>query len=362
MDKRQPTPTTVVEVDHVVRRFDAHAALAGVSLALREGEFFTLLGPSGCGKTTLLRLIAGLDHPDGGTIRIGGIDARDIPAHERPTNTVFQSYALFPHMTVFDNIAFGLRMKSVPQSEIAGRVQRAMELTQIAELAARKPSQISGGQKQRVALARAVVNEPRVLLLDEPLGALDLNLRKQLQVELRALQRRLGITFLHVTHDQEEALALSDRIAVMRAGRIEQLGDARTLYERPRTRFVAQFLGSCNVVEATAVRREGGTTVVRTDLGELLVQADTGSRTTFSVAIRPERISLGDSGSVGTNVVRARIENLTYVGAETRYALDANGTKLVVHVPNGQPGIHAFRADQIVMATLPKEALMVLDE
>lgn len=354
--------SAVVEIENVVRRFDAHEALSCVSLTLYEGEFFTLLGPSGCGKTTLLRLIAGLDHPDEGAIRIAGVDARDIPAHQRPTNTVFQSYALFPHMTVFDNIAFGPRMKNLPEADVAKRVRRAMEMARIADLAGRTPSRISGGQKQRVALARAVVNEPRVLLLDEPLGALDLNLRKQLQVELRALQRRLGITFLHVTHDQQEALALSDRIAVMREGKIEQIADARTLYERPRTRFVAQFLGSCNIFEAAVTRRDDNDAIVTTQLGALTVRVGSDPRSSFPVAIRPERILLGNPTSTTGNVVRARIEALAYAGAETHYTLDANGRTLVAHVSNGQAGTLAFQTGQQVTAVLPEEALMVLDE
>jgi ABC-type Fe3+/spermidine/putrescine transport system ATPase subunit len=237
-----------VEVEGLSRRFGDFTALDHVDLTIREGEFFSLLGPSGCGKTTLLRILAGLDLPDEGTVRIGGVDAGDIPPHRRPVNTVFQSYALFPHMTVRDNVAFGLRMKRVPPAALAERVDRALDMVQIEHFADRKPAQLSGGQKQRVALARAFINEPEVLLLDEPLGALDLKLRKELQVELSALQKRLGITFVFVTHDQEEALVMSDRIAVMRAGKIEQLGEAHALYERPRNRFVGQFLGSCNLL------------------------------------------------------------------------------------------------------------------
>ena len=260
-----------VEMHGLVRRFGQMEALAKVSLAIRQGEFFSLLGPSGCGKTTLLRIIAGLDLPDAGSLRISGKDVAHIPAHKRPVNTVFQSYALFPHLTVRDNVAFGLRMARVPAAEIAGRVKRVMALVQIAELSERQPAQLSGGQKQRVALARALVNEPEVLLLDEPLGALDLKLRKQLQVELQQLQRRLGITFIHVTHDQDEALVMSDRIAVMNAGRIEQLDNAESLYERPRTRFVAQFLGSCNLLEAEVNSINARGFAARTRVGMLLV-------------------------------------------------------------------------------------------
>src|SRR3954451_22301222 len=217
-------PSSAVEVINVTRRFGAIEALRDVTLTIAHGEFFSLLGPSGCGKTTLLRVIAGLDFPDSGSLRLAGQDALTIPAHQRAVNTIFQSYALFPHLTVHDNVAFGLKMRKVPREQIETRVRSVMELTHITELAARKPSEISGGQKQRVALARALVNEPEVLLLDEPLGALDLKLRKELQQELRALQRRTGITFIYVTHDQDEALSMSDRIAVMNEGRIVQLG------------------------------------------------------------------------------------------------------------------------------------------
>ena len=221
-----------IEAHGLVRRFGAIEALANVSLEIRKGEFFSLLGPSGCGKTTLLRIVAGLDWPDAGSLKIAGRDVADIPAHKRPVNTVFQSYALFPHMNVRDNVAFGLRMTRVPPAEITERVERVMTLVQIPELSDRRPAQLSGGQKQRVALARALVNEPEVLLLDEPLGALDLKLRKQLQVELHQLQRRLGITFIYVTHAQDEALVMSDRIAVMNGGSIEQMDNAEDLYER----------------------------------------------------------------------------------------------------------------------------------
>jgi spermidine/putrescine transport system ATP-binding protein len=324
-----------VETENLVRRFGDVAALAGVSLNIRRGEFFSLLGPSGCGKTTLLRIIAGLDVPDEGIVRIGNVDARDLPAHRRPVNTVFQSYALFPHMTVWDNIAFGLRMKKVPKPTIQERVARVMDLVQIAPLAHRKPAQLSGGQKQRVALARAVVNEPEVLLLDEPLGALDLKLRKELQVELLALQRRLGITFIYVTHDQEEALVMSDRIAVMQAGKIEQMDDAEALYERPRTRFVAQFLGSCNLLPG-----DGRT-----------------------LAIRPEKIALLPATEpTDAHRVRARIEEVIYVGAETHYMVQAGAQRLRVEAMNTKVGHQGFDVGQEVVAHLPPEALLPLED
>jgi spermidine/putrescine transport system ATP-binding protein len=360
--------TAAIEVENLVRRFGDVEALSHVSVSIRQGEFFSLLGPSGCGKTTLLRIIGGLDLPDEGTIRIGGIDAAEIPAHKRPVNTVFQSYALFPHLNVHDNIAFGLRMKNVPKPQIADRVQRVMDLVEITALANRKPDQLSGGQKQRVALARAVVNEPQVLLLDEPLGALDLKLRKQLQVELLNLQRRLGITFVYVTHDQEEALVMSDRIAVMRAGKIEQMGEAEALYEHPRTRYVSQFLGSCNLIDATVNRRGQSDAVVATPIGELRVEFSktTGAsaqRDTFTLAIRPEKVTLcSPSESRGENRVPVRVEQLIYVGSETHYLLKAGPQSLSAEAMNVKVGSQGFDIGQEAVAYLPPGGLLVLDD
>ncbi|MGH9366544.1 MAG: ABC transporter ATP-binding protein [Thermoanaerobaculia bacterium] len=355
-----------IEVEGVSRRFGDHPALDDVSLSVREGEFFSLLGPSGCGKTTLLRILAGLDLPDEGTVRIGGVDARDVPAHKRPVNTVFQSYALFPHLSVRDNVAFGLRMKKVPGVEIERRVARVMELVQITALAGRRPDQISGGQKQRVALARALINEPQVLLLDEPLGALDLKLRQELQVELAGLQKRLGMTFVYVTHDQEEALVMSDRIAVMRAGRIEQLDEARKLYERPRTRFVGQFLGSCNLLEATVRERRDGFVVVDTAVGALSVEAGPAEalrRSSFSLAIRPEKIAvLAASQEGGENRVPVRVTQLIYIGSETHYVLEAGRATLTAYAMNAGSGSPAFGVGEAAVALLPASSLVVLED
>jgi len=357
-----------IEAGNLVRRFGDLEALAGVSFRVRAGEFFSLLGPSGCGKTTLLRIIAGLECPDAGSLKLGGLDAAGIPAHRRPVNTVFQSYALFPHLSVCRNVEFGLRMKGVPPPQIATRVDRVMALLEITELAARTPAELSGGQKQRVALARALVNEPAVLLLDEPLGALDLKLRKQLQDELHQLQRRLGITFIHVTHDQDEALVMSDRIAVMNAGRIEQIGEAEELYERPRTRFVAQFLGSCNLIEGGVKGVNGGALFVQTEFGELNVST-TGGRPAFNpganvtLAIRPEKVRLADSGeSNDGNCVRARLEAMVYCGAETQYRLRCAGTLLNAVALNSGTGPARFRIGQTVACHLSESALMVLDD
>ncbi len=362
---------TAVEVAGVRREFGSFVALDGVSLSIRPGEFMTLLGPSGCGKTTLLRILAGLDVADGGQVLIDGQDVSEVPAHLRPVNTVFQSYALFPHMTIRDNVGFGLRMKKVPAAAIAARVDRMLDLVQIAGFAERKPAQLSGGQKQRVALARALINEPKVLLLDEPLGALDSKLRKELQVELLALQRRLGITFVFVTHDQEEALVMSDRIAVMRAGRIEQLGEAEEIYERPRTRFVSQFLGTCNLIEGTATRREGLAVLVETPFGSLRAEghgapappSPEAPRESLTLAIRPEKVRLSPPGEEGENRVPVTVRELIYIGSETHYLLDApGGLILTAYAMNTRIGSQGFDLGQAATAVLPPAGLLVLDD
>lgn len=356
-------PNSAVEIQKVVRRFGDVVALNGVDLSIREGEFFSLLGPSGCGKTTLLRLIAGLDVADSGTIRIGGADATHLPAHQRPVNTVFQSYALFPHMTVSENVAFGLRMKHLPAARIEERVKAMLDLVEIASLGQRKPAELSGGQKQRVALARAIINEPRVLLLDEPMAALDLKLRKQLQVELRRLQRRLGMTFVYVTHDQEEALLLSDRLAVMNAGRIEQLGDAATVYERPRTRFVSTFLGDCTLIDAVLVKSIEGGMRVSTSIGELTVASAAPSLSRFTLAIRPEKVRLlARTASVAENVITARVESNVYAGSATHYELRAGEQRLTMELLNSEADSSGLDIGQAATVSLPAEALVVLED
>jgi len=363
-----PSETPAIVVENLVRRFGDVEALSHVSVSIRKGEFFSLLGPSGCGKTTLLRIIGGLDMPDEGVVRIDGVDASQIPCHKRPVNTVFQSYALFPHLTVYDNIAFGLRMKHVAKPEIAERVKKVMDLVEIAPLANRKPAQLSGGQKQRVALARAVVNEPQVLLLDEPLGALDLKLRKQLQVELLQLQRRLGITFIYVTHDQEEALVMSDRIAVMRVGKIEQMGEAESLYEHPRTRYVSQFLGSCNLIDATVTERNPTGALVQTPVGALRVEfgqnpSEAAQRDKFTLAIRPEKVTLlPPADRNGENRVKVKVEELIYIGSETHYVLRAGEQRLTAEAMNVKVGSQGFDIGQEAVVYLPAGGLLVLDD
>jgi len=363
-----PGKGAAVEVADVTRRFGEHVALDHVSVTIREGEFFAMLGPSGCGKTTLLRMIAGLDLPDSGQIRIGGTDASEIPAHLRPVNTVFQSYALFPHLSVKDNVAFGLRMKKVAAAEIASRVDEVMEMMRITGFAARKPQQLSGGQRQRVALARALVNRPKVLLLDEPLGALDLKLRKELQVELLALQRRVGITFVFVTHDQEEALVLSDRIAVMRAGQIEQIGEAEVLYERPRTRFVGQFLGSCNLFEGKVTAAANGSLQVETPLGSLSATPAPDIRPRavgdkVTLAIRPEKVRVLQAPGDGANEIEAKLAEVIYSGSSSEYQMvGADGSKLKAHLLNARSSGRTSANGETLRLAFPADNLVVLED
>jgi spermidine/putrescine transport system ATP-binding protein len=310
-----------LQIQEVRRSFGPVVALNGVSIEVRAGEFFSLLGPSGCGKTTLLRIIAGLDEPNTGAILLDGKDLLRLPAHERPVNTVFQSYALFPHLTVADNIAFGLRMKKTSPAEMKRRVGAMMDLVEVAGLAGRKPHELSGGQRQRVALARALVNEPRVLLLDEPLAAVDQKLRKQLQTDLLALQRRLGLTFIYVTHDQEEALSLSDRLAVMNHGQVEQIGAAQAVYDSPATPFVASFLGGGNFIEAEIAK-----SLARTSFGAIPVSTTVQGKAT--VFFRPENVTLGSGSFKGT------IERTVFSGMTKHILIRAGDTLIDAAVLN----------------------------
>lgn len=357
-----------VELRSINKYFGDFTAVSGIDLKIEKGEFFSLLGPSGCGKTTLLRMIAGLEFPSSGEIIIAGQNVQNTPAYKRPVNTVFQSYALFPHMTVRDNISFGLRMKRLQAPEIAARVVKIMEIVQISQFADRKPHMLSGGQRQRVALARAVVNEPHVLLLDEPLGALDLKLRKELQLELISLQRRLGITFICVTHDQEEALTMSDRIAVMNKGRIEQLGPAEALYEAPRTKFVGSFLGTCNFLEAIVIKRTSNGALVKTSAGELRVEfcnpaPAAAGKDKFTLAIRPEKVTLKEAqADSAENCWPVTVKELLYIGSETHYELESGGLTLSTEVMNSKVGSQGFAIGQAAFAYLPAAGLLVLDD
>jgi spermidine/putrescine transport system ATP-binding protein len=330
-----------VELERVTKQFAEVVAVDDLSLALREGEFFTLLGPSGCGKTTTLRMLAGFEQPTAGRITIDGDDVAGLAPNRRPTNTVFQSYALFPHLSVRDNVAFGLRRKRVPKAELDRRVAAELERVGLAAELNRKPSQLSGGQQQRVALARALVNLPKVLLLDEPLGALDLKLRKGLQLELKRIQREVGITFVYVTHDQEEALTMSDRIAVMNHGRVEQVDVPETVYERPATTFVAGFIGVSNLMPGTVSSVGGdGRGAIRLDSGvEVSAPVDgvaAGER--CHAVVRPEKLRIDraeDRPPDGWSSIDGVVESSVYLGTSTQIVVRlSDGTSMTVLVPN----------------------------
>jgi spermidine/putrescine transport system ATP-binding protein len=335
MDAHGDTPS--VELRSVTKRFEGLVAVDDLSLDLARGEFFTLLGPSGCGKTTTLRMIAGFERPTCGEIRIEGDDVAQLPPHKRPTNTVFQSYALFPHLSVEANVAFGLKRKKVAKGEIAERVKAELERVGLASEANRRPSQLSGGMQQRVALARALVNLPKVLLLDEPLGALDLKLRKELQVELKRIQRDVGITFVYVTHDQEEALTMSDRIAVMNRGRVEQVATPEEVYDRPATTFVAGFIGVSNLMPATVT----GSQEVKLDEGTTISTSTDGfsAGDRCHAVVRPEklRVDLGENGDGHADHPRVEgvVTSSLYLGTSTQIAVDlGEEVRMTVLVPN----------------------------
>jgi spermidine/putrescine transport system ATP-binding protein len=328
-----PDTSPDVRLEEVVKRFDETVAVDGISLDVPHGSFFALLGPSGCGKTTTLRMIGGFEEPTEGRILLGDRDVVGLPPYKRDVNTVFQSYALFPHMSIEDNVGFGLERKGVAKADRTGRVAEVLELVGLSGLAARKPKQLSGGQQQRVALARALVNHPRVLLLDEPLGALDLKLRKQMQLELKRIQSDVGITFVHVTHDQEEAMTMADAIAVMNRGRIEQLGPPQELYERPANAFVAGFLGISNLLAGTV---EGPDTV-RLESGER-ISARVGSRTgPVSAGVRPEKIAIGPRG--GENQLHGTVLETAYVGVATQVVVSTPPGIVQVFAQNINSGV-----------------------
>ncbi|HEY9440836.1 MAG TPA: ABC transporter ATP-binding protein [Streptomyces sp.] len=332
---QQQTAGGDVRLTGISKTYGAFTAVQPLDLTVPEGSFFALLGASGCGKTTTLRMIAGLEDATTGTVSIGGTDITGLPPHKRPVNTVFQSYALFPHLDVTENIAFGLRRRGV--KSVAKQVGSMLELVELGEFAHRKPHQLSGGQQQRVAVARALINHPRVLLLDEPLGALDLKLRRQMQLELKRIQTEVGITFIHVTHDQEEAMTMADTVAVMNGGRVEQLGTPDDLYENPRTTFVANFLGTSNLIEGDVVSRGAGDVVVSAGGGKLRLPVDRcpaavreGGK--LLLGVRPEKISLvpangADAIADGRNRVTGRITDSSFIGVSTQYLVESPAGK-----------------------------------
>ncbi|MBM7769336.1 ABC transporter ATP-binding protein [Glutamicibacter nicotianae] len=323
------TETTATGADlhlsGITKRFSSFVAVKELDLVVPSGTFFALLGPSGCGKSTTLRMIAGLEAPSEGSISIGGQDVTGLASHQRPVNTVFQSYALFPHMSVLENVAFGLKRKKDKQA--MDKAKAGLELVELGHLANRKPIQLSGGQQQRVALARALVNRPQVLLLDEPLGALDMKLRRQMQLELKNIQTEVGLTFIHVTHDQEEAMTMADVVAVMNGGRIEQMGPPRELYELPKTAFVANFLGKSNLMRGTVTGQEAGMLSVLVNGQTILLPADRAVQASGEVVVgvRPEKISISRDGYAGENRLSGTVIDVSFTGTTTEYLVEVDG-------------------------------------
>jgi spermidine/putrescine transport system ATP-binding protein len=354
-----------IALEGVSKRFGKHEAVRDVSLSIREGEFFSLLGPSGCGKTTTLRMIAGFEVPDAGRIYLQGEDVTSLFSNRRPVNMVFQQYALFPHMSIYDNVAFGLKVKKVPRAEHAGRVKEMLRIVELEGLEKRKPRQLSGGQQQRVALARALVNSPAALLLDEPLGALDVKLRKQMQLQLKAIQHDVGTTFVYVTHDQEEALAMSDRIAVMNGGQVEQIGGPREIYTRPQTAFVADFIGSLNVLELKVDELVGDYAVTRLDENQrVVVAAWAGAHVgqEVRVAMRPEQVQLSPARAVspdGGSFLRGRIAEVVFLGMYTQFHVDTQAGRVVSHRMADEPLAELEVGSDVVLEWQPEDAALV---
>jgi spermidine/putrescine transport system ATP-binding protein len=356
-------PRTAVELQGVVKRFGDRSgtevtAVDNLDLTIADGEFFSLLGPSGCGKTTTLRMIAGLELPTAGSIRIHGEEMGLRPPNKRPVNTVFQNYALFPHMTVAKNIGFGLEMRKVPAGERAKLIDWAIQLVEMGSMAHRKPGQLSGGQQQRVALARALVNRPEVLLLDEPLGALDLKLRQQMQHELKNLQREVGITFVYVTHDQEEAVTMSDRIGVMHDGRLLQVDTPEAIYERPTTRFVADFIGQSNFLEATVASADE---VVLANGQRLRLSSDRPTGEAVAVTVRPERLTVHRRGEApaGLHHLEGRVETVTYLGNAIVYGVGIDWMHLEVRCPATLAVDRRDVGDEVTVSFEPRHAAVV---
>jgi spermidine/putrescine transport system ATP-binding protein len=365
-----------VELRDVVKEFaepekkgEAFAAVNHVDLQINDGEFFSLLGPSGCGKTTSLRMIAGFELPTSGEVVIHGRAMGRIPPYQRPVNTVFQSYALFPHMTIFDNVAFGLQMKSVAKADIAPRVKEALAMVRLPGYENRKPRQLSGGQQQRVALARALVNRPEVLLLDEPLGALDLKLRKEMQLELKTLQREVGITFIYVTHDQEEALTMSDRIAVMSKGKLLQVGSSLEIYEEPNCRFVADFIGETNFISGTVLSAADGKAEFEADGLRMRAEAgpDVRAGMQATLAVRPERVRLSPEKPADTsNAFAGEVRESIYIGTDTHFRVNLTPSVSVRirrqnTVPIGMPALVGPSGANVWVSWYPESARVLVE-
>ena len=351
--------SAAIDIVAVTKSYDGRSrAVDAVDMNIREGEFFSLLGPSGCGKTTTLRMIAGFETPTAGTINVGGADVTHVPAHKRDMGMVFQNYALFPHRTVGENVGFGLRMRGMDRATISRKVTDALAQVELVGYEDRRPGQLSGGQQQRVALARAIVIEPRVLLCDEPLGALDKKLRQSMQFELKQLQRKLGLTMVFVTHDQEEALAMSDRIAVMNAGRVEQIGAPSDIYDRPVTRFVADFIGDTNLFRGEVVR-DGGKVLLQVDRNMTIELAEEpGTTGPLSVALRPEKIRLAAPTGDGLDGI---VESANFQGGSVLYRIEAAGRRLLAQQPN--PGSHElFQAGAAVALRWTPSDIVILKD
>ncbi len=354
-----------IELTGVSKRFGATLAVDSLDLQIPKGTFFALLGPSGCGKTTTLRMIGGFEDADEGRILLAGRDVTDVPPFRRDVNTVFQSYALFPHLDVERNVAFGLERRRVPRAEVRSRVRDALELAQLTGMEKRKPGQLSGGQQQRVALARALVNRPKALLLDEPLGALDLRLRRQLQLELKRIHEDVGLTFVHVTHDQEEAMTMADEIAVMHRGQIEQRGSATELYEQPATEFVANFLGLSNLVDARLAARDSDVARFETHDGATLHAPARAARDgEVRIGVRPEKLTIVDRAPEAGNVLRGRVEVATFLGVSLQYVVrTAGGDELTVIEQNREGAHRAVAAGQeVLLAWEPHHTFVVHKE
>jgi len=355
----------MVELRQVSKRFGSHEALKDASFAIKAGEFMTFLGPSGCGKTTCLRLISGFDTPSSGRIFIDGKDVTFDPPYRRDVNQVFQNYALFPHLTIYDNIAFGLRMKRVAPADITRRVQRVLEMTALGDFVGRKPAQLSGGQRQRVALARAIICEPKVLLLDEPLSALDAKLRTQMRVELKQLQKKLGITFIYVTHDQEEALTMSDRVAVINDGRVEQIGTVSEIYYKPATRFVASFIGDTNIVEAQILTSDSGMLRCRLEGGlELDVRRqESHASAKLLLSLRPEKIRLHRIDPGGVNSFSCQVAMEIFKGAVDELTLTVQGNLQLgaILANDGNAGTDFHEGDQVFASIQPEDIHIVAE-